>query len=130
MKQAELKSVRAKTIEVWVVLPQRVLLLDIAGPLEVLRRANAEQRALQFIVHYIGANSRVTSSVGLPLPDIAAFPARLPEEAIVIVPGSADRIAFGEDAPQSAVVQDEEAIVAWLKATVGAGHTLIAICSG
>jgi len=67
MKQAELKSVRAKTIEVWVVLPQRVLLLDIAGPLEVLRRANAEQRALQFIVHYIGANSRVTSSVGLPM---------------------------------------------------------------
>jgi transcriptional regulator GlxA family with amidase domain len=130
VKQVEPKSAKAKAIEVWVVLPQRVLLLDIAGPLEVLRRANAEQRALQFIVHYIGANSRVTSSVGLPLPDIAAFPARLPEEAIVIVPGSADRIAFGEDAPQSAVDQDEEAIVAWLKATVGAGHTLIAICSG
>ena len=130
MKQAEPKSAKPKTIEVWVILPQRVLLLDIAGPLEVLRRANAEQRALQFVVHYIGANSRVTSSVGLPLPDIAAFPARLPEEAIVIVPGSADRIAFGEDAPQSAVDQDEEAIVAWLKATVSTGHTLIAICSG
>jgi transcriptional regulator GlxA family with amidase domain len=130
VKQVELKSAKPKPIEVWVVLPQRVLLLDIAGPLEVLRRANAEQRALQFVVRYIGANSRVTSSVGLSLPDIAAFPAQLPEEAIVIMPGSADRIAFAEDTLQSEVDHDEEAIVGWLKATVGAGHTLIAICSG
>jgi transcriptional regulator GlxA family with amidase domain len=130
VKQVELKSAKPHPIEVWVVLPQRVLLLDIAGPLEVLRRANAEQRALQFVVRYIGASSRVTSSVGLPLPDIAAFPAQLPEEAIVIMPGSADRIAFAEDTPQSEVDHDEEAIVRWLKATVGAGHTLIAICSG
>jgi transcriptional regulator GlxA family with amidase domain len=130
MKQVELKSPTPKQVEVWVVLPQRVLLLDIAGPLEVLRRANAEQRALQFIVRYVGANSRVTSSVGLPLPDIAAFPARLPEEAIVIVPGSADRIAFADDTPRSAVDDDEEAIVGWLKTTVGTDHTLIAICSG
>jgi transcriptional regulator GlxA family with amidase domain len=130
VKQAELKSAKPKPIEVWVVLPERVLLLDIAGPLEVLRRANAEQRVLRFIVRYIGANSRVTSSVGLPLTDIAPFPARLPEEAIVVVPGSADGIAFAEDTPLSAVDHDEEAIVGWLKATVRAGHTLIAICSG
>ena len=51
-----------RNIEVWVVLPARVLLLDIAGPMEVLRRANAEQRALQFVVRYIGANSRVTAA--------------------------------------------------------------------
>jgi len=124
------KSAKPKSIEVWVVLPERVLLLDIAGPLEVLRRANAEQRTLRFIVRYIGTNSRVTSSVGIPLTDIAVFPTHLPEDAIVVVPGSADRIDFGDDIPQSAIDRDEEAIVGWLKNTVAAGHTLIAICSG
>jgi transcriptional regulator GlxA family with amidase domain len=130
MTRAEPKAAKPKIIDVWVVLPQRVLLLDIAGPLEVLRRANAEQRTHRFVVHYVGANSRVSSSVGLPLPDIAAFPAQLPDEAIVIVPGSADSIAFGDDTPQSVVARDEEAIVDWLEATVGMQHTLIAICSG
>jgi transcriptional regulator GlxA family with amidase domain len=119
-----------KLIDVWVVLPQRVLLLDIAGPLEVLRRANAEQYSLRFIVRYVGTNSRAISSVGIPLTDIAPFPTRLPEDAIVVVPGSADGIDFAEDIPQSAVVHDEEQIVRWLKSSVKPGHTLIAICSG
>lgn len=125
-----MKSVKSKAIEVWVVLPQRVLLLDIAGPLEVLRRANVEQRALQFIVRYVGANLRVTSSVGIPLTDIASFPTSLPADAIVVVPGSADRIDFAEDAARSTVANDEQAIIGWLKATVSTSHTLIAICSG
>ena len=130
MKAAEVKSTEPKPVEAWVVLPERVLLLDIAGPLEVLRRANAEQRGLRFNVHYIGSNPRVTSSVGVPLTEIAPFPTRLPEEAIVIVPGSADCIAFAKDTPQSVVDLDEQAIVHWLKRTVSASHTLIAICSG
>jgi transcriptional regulator GlxA family with amidase domain len=130
MKLADVKTPKPKPVEVWVVLPERVLLLDIAGPLEVLRRANAEQRELRFVVRYIGANSRVTSSVGVPLTDIAPFPAHLPDEAIVVVPGSADCVAFGEDIPRSAVDQDEEAIVNWLKSTVSGSHMLIAICSG
>jgi transcriptional regulator GlxA family with amidase domain len=128
--QTELKLEDPKSVEIWVVLPERVLLLDIAGPLEVLRRANAEQRTLRFVVRYIGANSRVISSVGLPLTEIAPFPSRLPEEAIVIVPGSANHVAFAEDAPQSVVDCDEEAIVNWLRATMRASHTLIAICWG
>jgi transcriptional regulator GlxA family with amidase domain len=130
MKPVDPKSADPKPVEVWVVLPERVLLLDIAGPLEVLRRANAEQQTLRFIVRYIGAKSRVMSSVGLPLTDIAAFPSGLPDEAIVIVPGSANQIAFAEDATQPVVDRDEEAIVNWLRDTMRASHTLIAICWG
>lgn len=130
MRAGEPKSAEPKPVEVWVVLPARVLLLDIAGPLEVLRRANAEQSGFRFDVRYIGASQRVTSSVGVPLTDIAPFPSRLPQEAIIVVPGSADRVAFAEDTPQSDVDLDEQAIVHWLKNTVGPGHTLIAICSG
>jgi transcriptional regulator GlxA family with amidase domain len=120
----------ARTIEVWVVLPERVLLLDIAGPLEVLRRANAEQNALEFVVRYVGSNSRVCSSVGITLTDIAPFPSELPNDAFIIVPGSADRIAFGADTLKTVVEHDEQTIVAWLRSVVRPDHTLITICSG
>ena len=116
--------------DVWVVLPERVLLLDIAGPMEVLRRANVEQSALTFNVHYAGSSARAMSSVGIPLADIAPLPSTLPEGAIIIVPGSADNIAFAEDVSLAAVRQDERAIVEWLRACIRPGHRLMTICSG
>jgi transcriptional regulator GlxA family with amidase domain len=119
-----------RTIDVWVVLPERVLLLDIAGPIEVLRRANVEQDALKFDVHYAGSKPRAMSSVGIPLADIAPLPASLPDGAMIVVPGSADKIAFATDPGESDVRQDEHKIVEWLRAAVRPGHTLITICSG
>jgi len=125
-----MKKLKARSIDVWVVLPERVLLLDIAGPIEVLRRANVEQQAVQFNVRYAGSGRRVTSSVGIALADIAPFPDRLPTEAMIIVPGAADGIAFAEDADPVSVRQDELAIVDWLRTNVHPGHTLLTICSG
>jgi transcriptional regulator GlxA family with amidase domain len=119
-----------RTVDVWVVLPERTLLLDIAGPLEVLRRANVEQQTLRFAAHYIGSNPRATSSVGIALADIAPFPKDLPPGALIIVPGSADHIAFAADASPESVARDEQAIVEWMRATVRPEHTLITICSG
>jgi transcriptional regulator GlxA family with amidase domain len=46
-------------MQVYVVVPPRLMLLDIAGPLEVLRRANWEQKKIRFEVHYVGASSSV-----------------------------------------------------------------------
>jgi hypothetical protein len=92
---------QSRTLDVWVALPERVLLLDIAGPMEVLRRANVEQSAVQFKVHYVGSSVRAMSSVGIPLADIAPLPAVLPEKAMIIVPGSADKVAFAEDVSQA-----------------------------
>jgi transcriptional regulator GlxA family with amidase domain len=117
-------------LDVWVVLPERVLLLDIAGPMEVLRRANAEQSALQFNVHYVGSSARAMSSVGIPLADIEPLPSPIPPGAMIIVPGSADKIAFADDVTQAAVRQDERAIVDWLRACIRPGHRLMTICSG
>ena len=125
-----MNSLEPRTIDVWVVLPARVLLLDIAGPMEVLRRANVEQHAVEFKVHYVGSNPRAMSSVGIPLADIAPLPGSLPDGAMVVVPGSADSIAFAQDAADLAVRQDEQAIVDWLRACVRPGRTLITICSG
>ncbi len=123
-------NAEARILDVWVVLPERVLLLDIAGPMEVLRRANVEQNALQFDVRYVGSGARAMSSVGIPLADIAPLPSSVPAGAMIIVPGSADKIGFAADAGQAAVRLNEQAIVDWLRACVRPGHTLVTICSG
>jgi len=125
-----MQTLEPRIIDVWVILPARVLLLDIAGPMEVLRRANAEQQAVEFNVHYIGSNQHVGSSVGILLADIAPFPASLPDEAMIVIPGSADKICFAEDAPEAAIRRDEQAIVDWLRMHVRPRHTLVTICSG
>jgi putative intracellular protease/amidase len=104
---------------VWVVLPERVLLLDIAGPMEVLRRANIEQQALKFNVRYVGSSPGVTSSVGIPLADIAPLPVTLSDKAMIIVPGAAGKIAFAEDASQAAVRQDERRVAGRQSGTAG-----------
>jgi transcriptional regulator GlxA family with amidase domain len=49
---------------------------------------------------------------------------------MIIVPGSADTIAFAADVSQAAVRQDERAIVDWLRASIRPGHMLMTICSG
>src|SRR6201995_1260767 len=54
----------ARLIPVFVVLPPRLLLLDIAGPLEVLRQANRVQRTVQFDVRYVGPSPHQLTSIG------------------------------------------------------------------
>lgn len=119
-----------RRIDVTVIVPPRALLLDIAGPIEVLRRANLEQRDVRFGVRYASASSAVASSIGLTLSGIDALPEALAEDAMVVVPGNADNIAFGDDPTDASVARDEAAIVAWLARVVRPAHTLVTICSG
>lgn len=120
----------ARRIAVVVIVPPRALLLDIAGPLEVLRRAGLEQDDVGFDARYVAPSAHVASSIGLTLAGIAPLPDAIADDAMVIVPGSADHVAFAGDAPDDAVARDEAAIVAWLARHVGASQTLISICSG
>ncbi len=46
-------------------LPADTLLLDVAGPMEVFRRANLEQSAVQFDYAYVGAAAEQATSIGL-----------------------------------------------------------------
>ena len=121
-----------RTIPVCVILPPGALLLDIAGPAEVLRRANAEQPAIRFEVRYHAPTPSLVSSVGLTLADLHPLPESLPDAAIVVVSGDVSSLMMPDrDAPVAAsAASAQDAIVRWLKASVRPGHLLVCICSG
>lgn len=123
-------SKRPRRIPVFVVLGPRTLLLDIAGPMEVLRRANVEQDALRFDVRYVGPLATITSSIGLTLTDIAPLPSEVPRDAFVIVPGSIGAEGPNQTAPSRNFGDAERKIVAWLKHAIAPETMLISICSG
>jgi len=121
-----------RVIEVHVVVPPRLLLLDIAGPIEVLRCANHKQANVRFDVRYIGPSATVKTSVGLTLAAIEPLPETLPDNAWVVVAGDVEQtIANGEAGGSCAGdVADEAAIATWLREKFRACTTLITICSG
>jgi transcriptional regulator GlxA family with amidase domain len=123
-----------RCIGVFVVVPPRLLLLDLAGPLEVLRWANQVQSAVRFEVRYVGPSASLQTSIGLALARIAPLPASLPPAALVVLPGDVEQVMrCGEDSPSGTRAADaaaEDAIVAWLRATIAPTHKLICICSG
>ena len=87
-----------RTIPVFVVVPPRTLLLDIAGPMEVLRKTNLEQQRLRFVVRYVGPTPETMSSIGLALAGIEPLPDTLPQGAMVVLPGAAGQV-LGAAAP-------------------------------
>lgn len=121
---------RQRVIPVFAVVPPRALLLDIAGPMEVLRRANLEQAAVHFSAAYIGPSEEVRSSTGLDLANIAPLPAHLPDGALVVVSGAVDEPlgAESDTKPGDAIL--EAKIIAWLRQTIRPGVRLATICSG
>ena len=125
-----------RQVQVYVVLPPRVLLLDVAGPLEVLRRANQVQPGLRFEVHYVAPSTEVRSSIGVSLAAVEPLPDDMPDGAWVVVAGDVDDVmpapGRATRAPARAVsdAADERAIVGWLRATARPDIRLICICSG
>jgi len=123
-----------RRIPVYVVIPPRLLLLDVAGPLEVLRRANQVRAAAYFDVHYIGPSPSLRTSISLTVTGIEPLPDVLPDSAWVVLAGDVDEVmsgsATGADKSKADGGPDEKAIVKWLRATIQPGHKLISICSG
>ncbi|WP_131196473.1 GlxA family transcriptional regulator [Lichenihabitans psoromatis] len=126
-------------IPVIVVLPPRTLLLDVAGPIEVVRKANLDQAAVAFDVTYVGPRASLPTSIGLEIGGIAPLPDRLPDGAIVVLVGSADVIMNVDSTDVSMPALDERSladhtddglIVTWLRDTIRDGHRLVSICSG
>jgi transcriptional regulator GlxA family with amidase domain len=127
-------SVEPRLISVFVVVPPRLLLLDIAGPIEVLRQANRVQDSVRFEVVYVGPQSTLQTSIGVTLSAIKPLPEQLAAGSWIVLAGDVEQVmrCAGETDPgkSPADAKAEEAIVDWLKATVRPDHKLITICTG
>jgi transcriptional regulator GlxA family with amidase domain len=117
-------------IPVYVIVPPRLLLLDVAGPLEVLRKANLDQDKVEFAVHYVGPLGTVHSSIGLAVTGVDPLPDAVPHGSLVIVSGSTDVPLGGPVASRDEDAVFEHEIISWLKRVVCPGVRLVTICSG
>ena len=120
-----------RRVPVYVVLPARTLLLDVAGPIEALRKANQLQSEVAFDVRYVGMLPEVTSSIGLTLSGIAPLPAAIEDDAMVVLSGDTELILGAERlGPIEAPLEGSDEIVAWLRRHIRPGIRLVSICSG
>lgn len=117
-------------IPVLMVVPPRVLLLDVAGPMEVLRKANLEQDRIRFTVRYVAPTPTAGSSIGLGIAALSPLPDDIAQGTFVVVSGSADEPMGGPPVDRQADAVHEAAIVAWLRRAVVPGVRLVSICSG
>ncbi|MCG5481400.1 MAG: helix-turn-helix domain-containing protein [Ensifer alkalisoli] len=115
----------AQIIPVFTLVPPEALLIDIAGPLEVLRYTNLEQQSLRFDCRYISAAPSQATSIGLRLDGLETLPERLPPGSMLVVSGSLSvgRAELGA-CPQLQHLRD------WLRRAVTADTRLVTICSG
>jgi transcriptional regulator GlxA family with amidase domain len=132
-------------VPVFVVLQPRTLLLDVAGPLEVLRRANMLQDRVRFDVRYVAPTPSIVTSIGLTIGGIDPLPETLPANAMVMLVGNVDEIMPAANAASAAAAaesgrtghgrrtdrdRDETVIVEWLRKMIQPDHVLVSICSG
>src|SRR5947209_16143952 len=81
-----------RRIPVFVVVPPRLLLLDIAGPLEVLRQVNRVQDSVRFEVQYVGPRATLQTSIGITLSAIEPLPKELPPGSWVVLAGDVEHV--------------------------------------
>lgn len=121
----------ARRIPTYVVLPARTLLLDVAGPVEVLRKANQLQQAVRYDVRFVGALPRVTSSIGLTLSNIAPLPETIEDGAMVVLSGDTELILGHENGSDVEPLRHgADRVIDWLRQVVRPGIRLVSICSG
>jgi transcriptional regulator GlxA family with amidase domain len=130
-EEQQVSASEREVVQVFAALTQPTLLLDVAGPMEVLRLANLYQEAVRFEVRYVGPLSSVMTSVGIALTGIEGLPAELPDNAMVVLFGDVEHVMTPEGwpAPRRDTRGDAE-IVAWLKRVVRPEHTVVSICAG
>lgn len=118
-----------RRIKFLVVLPPRLLLLDLAGPLEVLRVANNMQDTVLFEVSYVAPSPLIGCSIGLELTGALPLPSMVEEDVSILLLGSAAQglTPWPNPAEDRAA---EKRLTTWLRRTVKPSHRLIMVCDG
>ncbi|MCQ2998951.1 helix-turn-helix domain-containing protein [Pseudomonas syringae] len=118
------------TIPVLFVLLPNVLMLDLAGPAEVLRLAAQGERetALKVDLHYVSPVASLQSSIGLPLSGLAPLPESLMPGTLVVLVGSTTATT---PAQQLQFEQASVVVTDWLQRVFApSGNRLVCICAG
>lgn len=106
---------------VWFVLTPPVLMLDYAGPAEVLRMA--VDSGAPFDLHHCAPLSRVKTSLGTAIDGLDPLPGKLPPNSLLIVVGTTDIPEVGASEPFDAVTH-------WLRSVPAADTRIASICAG
>lgn len=118
------------TIPVLFVLLPNVLMLDLAGPAEVLRLAaqGESETALKVDLHYVSPVASLQSSIGLPLSGLAPLPEFLMPGTLVVLVGSTTGTT---PAQQLQFEQASVVVTDWLQRVFEpSGNRLVCICAG
>lgn len=107
--------------DVYILVVPGTMLMDLAGISDSFRIA--KELGAAYKLHHIGPARECASSTGLTLSGLAPLPERLPEKALVIVPGAANA-AVDYECAEAAIA------VSWLAGTVTPAQRLCTVCSG
>ncbi|MGL4768546.1 MAG: GlxA family transcriptional regulator [Formosimonas sp.] len=110
------------TCAVYMLVPPTVMLLDMVGPLEVLRVA--AQFGADVQIHVVAPSTQVSTSLPFQLAQLEPLPVRLQAGDLVMVPGVVDEATAYRSAASAQ-------LVAFLRHAVDAAqHDVMSICSG
>ncbi|WP_416362950.1 GlxA family transcriptional regulator [Pseudomonas sp. NFX183] len=118
------------SVPVLFVLLPNVLMLDLAGPAEVLRLAAQveDSTAVEFDLQYVSPVETLQTSIGLPLTGLAPLPPTLAPGTLVVLVGSTSKVSKAGlqefDSASSVLTQ-------WLQAVFApSGEKLVCVCAG
>jgi transcriptional regulator GlxA family with amidase domain len=128
----------AALIDILFIVAPHSLLLDLAGPAEAFRLANAHlqkrREPARFRLRFAAASPQTVSSVGLSLAGLEALPSRLPQVTWVVLLGQPSAVLASQAKAKAS--PDSQAPTHWLAHTLppllaqNDEHRLITICSG
>ncbi|WP_248732121.1 helix-turn-helix domain-containing protein [Pseudomonas sp. MWU13-2517] len=118
------------SVPVLFVLLPNVLMLDLAGPAEVLRLAAQveDPAAIDFDLQYVSPVASLQTSIGLPLTGLAPLPPALAPGTLVVLVGSTSKVT---QASQQAFDTASAALTQWLQTVFApSGERLVCVCAG
>ncbi|WP_051213976.1 GlxA family transcriptional regulator [Maritalea myrionectae] len=118
-------------IKTYFALGPNALMLDIAGPCEVLRGANMVQNQWRYEVQFVSATPNAPTSLGYALENVAPLPEHIEPDAMVVVCGNASEMPGFANMPANQDTRSADTqLETWLRRTIASSHQLVTVCSG